>query len=110
MATMNFKEHDVGRPDWLADAKRCHPAWRYPAASFHDMFGGRSIEDWLAYEDCHARIVAGDRDGLTARALKSPGGRGLTIEYCRDLHERFWRARRGVQDRGVTEGEMSVDS
>ena len=82
---------------------RPDPLWRYPAESFLDAFEGRSVGDWLACDDCHARIVVGDRDGLTARALKSPGvraamstiGRALTIQYCRDLHDRFWRARRG---------------
>ena len=80
-----------------------NPAWRYPAVSFFDLFGSRSVEDWMACDACHARIVAGDRDGLVARALKSPGvraamgvlGHALAIRYCRDLHERFWRARRG---------------
>ena len=79
------------------------PAWRYPADSFHDSFGSRSVEDWMACEACHALIVAGDRDGLARRCLTSPGlqvavsflGRARALGYCRDLHDRFWKARRG---------------
>ena len=79
------------------------PAWRYPAVSFHDSFGSRSVEDWLACETCHRMIAAGDRNGLARRSLRAPGlrgavavlGRAETIRYCRDLHDRFWKARRG---------------
>lgn len=80
------------------------PSWRYPAESFHDLFGSRSVEDWLACEECHALIAAGDRIGLARRSLSAPGvqmavgflGRALALDYCRDLHDRFWRARRGA--------------
>ena len=80
------------------------PAWRYPAASFYDMFGGRSVADWLACEECHELIVAGDRNALVRRSMRAPGvqiavgvlGRSLALDYCRDLHERFWNARRGA--------------
>lgn len=79
------------------------PAWRYPADSFHDRFGSRSVEDWLACEECHQLVVAGDRNALARRSLDAPGvqmavgflGRAAALEYCRDLHDRFWRARRG---------------
>jgi hypothetical protein len=80
------------------------PAWRYPAASFRDTFGGWSVEDWLACEECHQMIMAGDRNGLARRSLCASGvlmavgflGRAVALEYCRDLHDRFWRARRGT--------------
>ena len=80
------------------------PAWRYPADSFHDSFGSQSVEDWVACEACHALIVAGDREGLAERSLLAPDvrravgvmGRATTILYCRDLHDRFWTARRGA--------------
>ena len=80
------------------------PAWRYPATSFADMFGSRSVEDWLACEACHALIAAGDRNALARRCLISPGlqlavgflGRAKAFWYCRDLHNRFWNARRGA--------------
>jgi hypothetical protein len=83
------------------------PAWRYPAESFHDLFGSRSVEDWLACEECHALIEAGDRNGLARRSLDAPGvqmatdllGRAAAFEYCLDLHNRFWRARRGDASR-----------
>jgi hypothetical protein len=79
------------------------PAWRYPADSFTDIAGSRSVEDWLACEECHLLIVLGDRDALARRSLRAPGlrvavavlGRAETIRYCRDLHDRFWNARRG---------------
>jgi hypothetical protein len=79
------------------------PAWRYPAISFYDSFGGRSVEDWLACEVCHRMIAAGDRDGLSRRSLCASGvqmavgllGRAFALDYCRDLHTRFWQARRG---------------
>ena len=80
------------------------PAWRYPAVSFNDSFGGRSVEDWLACEACHLLIVLGDRDGVARRSMRAPGvqmavgllGRAFALDYCRDLHERFWKARRGA--------------
>ena len=79
------------------------PAWRYPAVSFYDSFGGRSVEDWLACEACHQMIAASDRNGLARRSLCAPGvqmavgllGRAFALDYCRDLHTRFWQARRG---------------
>ena len=80
------------------------PAWCYPAESFFDIHGSKSVEDWMACEACHALIVAGDRDGLARRCLASPGlqvavgflGRAKAFRYCRDLHNRFWNARRGA--------------
>ncbi len=79
------------------------PAWRYPADSFTDVAGSRSVEDWLACEACHLLIAAGNRDALARRSLISPGlqmavgvlGRAEALRYCRDLHDRFWLARRG---------------
>jgi hypothetical protein len=50
-----------------------NPVWRYPAATFHDSFGSKSVEDWLACEACHAMIEAGDREGLIERAFRCPG-------------------------------------
>ncbi len=80
------------------------PAWCYPAESFFDMHGSKSVEDWMACEACHALIVAGDRNGLARRSLLAPAvrravgvmGRATTILYCRDLHDRFRKARRGA--------------
>ena len=80
------------------------PAWCYPAESFFDMHGSKSVEDWMACEACHALIVAGDRDALARRSLRAHClrvavavlGRAETIRYCRDLHDRFWKARRGA--------------
>ncbi|MCC7157789.1 MAG: hypothetical protein IT161_24625 [Bryobacterales bacterium] len=80
------------------------PAWRYPADSFHDVFGSRSVEDWLACEACQQLIQAGDRAALARRSLNAPGarmvvdvlGRALALDYCHDLHARFWRARCGA--------------
>jgi hypothetical protein len=79
------------------------PAWRYPAVTFTDLCGSRSVDDWLACEKCHRLIEAGDRGGLARRSLTAPGvqmavgflGRAAALEYCRDLHDRFWKARRG---------------
>ena len=45
----------------------------------------RSAEDWLGWPR-YALIAADARDGL---------GRMATFAYYRDLHDRFWRARRG---------------
>ena len=80
------------------------PAWRYPATSFHDMFGGRSVADWLACEDCHALIEAGNLAGLVRRALhenadgriRAMADQQWAIDYTRDLYRGFWRARRGT--------------
>ncbi len=79
------------------------PAWRYPAIAFTDCFGSRSLEDWLACDVCHALIVAVDRDALARRFLTTRAGRrselvmgpAAAFSYCRDLHDRFWLARRG---------------
>lgn len=87
------------------------PAWRYPAVSFTDRFGSLSIEDWLACEECHRLIQANDRDALARRSLKTtPAGRMAVVtmgrpaamEICRDMHDRFWLARRG-EARPITE-------
>ena len=79
------------------------PAWRYPATSFLDARGSQSVSDWIACEECHALIAAGNRDGLAARALPvaSPYGLepALARRYARDLPARFWRARRVPPDR-----------
>jgi hypothetical protein len=48
-------------------------------------------------------IVAGNRNALARRSLDAPVvqmavgflGRAAAFTYCRDLHDRFWRARRG---------------
>jgi hypothetical protein len=48
-------------------------------------------------------IAVGDRKGLARRSLTAPGvqmavgllARATALQYCRDLHDRFWRARRG---------------
>ena len=82
---------------------RPNPQWRHPAESFNDGVGGRSIEDWLACDDCHALIVAGELDGLVRRALqKNADGRiralayePWAVNYARELYRLFWRARRG---------------
>lgn len=79
------------------------PAWGYPADSFTDIAGSRSVEDWLACEACHLLIAASDRDSLARRSLRATGlhvavailGRAETIRYCLGLHNRFWNARRG---------------
>ena len=87
------------------------PAWRYPAVSFYDSFGGRSVEDWLACEACHRMIAASDRNGLARRSLCAPGvqmavgllGRAeddpVLPRPARPILESA--ARRGVPDRGV---------
>jgi len=80
------------------------PSWRYPAATFADLVGSRSVEDWLACDECHTLIESGDRMGLGQRSLTAPDlqiaitllGRESALEYCRDLHDRFYRARRGA--------------
>jgi len=80
-----------------------NPLWRYPAATFHDSFGSKSVEDWLACEACHAMIEAGDREGLIERAFRCPGiplvvamrGREWARNYVVDLHNRFRTNRRG---------------
>ncbi len=90
------------------------PAWRYPADTFHDLFGSRSVEDWLACEACHRLIQSGDRSALARRSLDAPGvrmavgvlGRVLALDYCRDLHARFWRARRGAPYRIAVSGTL----
>jgi hypothetical protein len=83
------------------------PAWRYPAGTFTDRFGSRSVGDWLACEDCHRLIASDDRTALARRSLTAPGvqmavvflGWEAAIEHCRDLHNRFWKARRGEAHR-----------
>ena len=84
-----------------------NPLWRYPATTFRDSFGSKSVEDWLACEACHAMIEAGDRGGLIERAFRCPGippvvamrGREWVRNYVVDLHKRFRRNRRGQPHR-----------
>ena len=50
------------------------PAWRYPADSFTDIAGSRSVEDWLACEACHLLIVGwATATALARRSLCAPG-------------------------------------
>lgn len=80
------------------------PLWHYPALSFVDRVGSRSIADWLACEQCHVLIEADDHDALARRSLTSAIGRvaadmigrDAALEYCRDLHNRFRVARCGA--------------
>jgi hypothetical protein len=79
------------------------PAWRYPAVTLTDMCGSRSVDDWLACEECHELIEAGDRNALARRSLTTDScqmalgviGQSAVFAYRRDLHDRFWKARRG---------------
>lgn len=86
------------------------PAWRYPAQSFQDEFGSRSVSDWLACEECHRLIEAGNRDGLAARVMLTPTAIALGIDpvaaqsYARGLHDGFFRNRRGTAMRVAKEG------
>jgi hypothetical protein len=83
----------------------CVPAWRYPAESFRDQFNSVSQGDWLACRKCHDLIEAGDRSGLAERVLLTEAVRmgvvskKLARQYARDLHNRFFRARRGEAHR-----------
>jgi hypothetical protein len=49
------------------------PVWRYPAESFRDQWRGWSFGDWLACDECHSLIEAGDRMGLGERSLTAQG-------------------------------------
>lgn len=77
------------------------PAWRYPAESFPDLLLGRSVGDWLACDECHALIEAGDRNGLTKRSMLTPAVRQGHVEpeiarwFSTDLHRRFFLHRTG---------------
>ncbi len=77
------------------------PVWRYPARSFFDMFGSQSSGDWLACQDCHIAIEAGDRDKLTERATRSvaaakiPNGKAWSRLYVNHLHDLFLAHRTG---------------
>jgi hypothetical protein len=73
----------------------CHTPrsrWRYRAGS----------SDWLACDKCHAAIEADDREALLDRVMLAPVPRTLPDRYAprfraqaRELHERFWAAKRG---------------
>lgn len=81
------------------------PVWVYPAESFFDEVGSKSVSDWLACEDCHRLIEAGDRDTLAARVMLTPTVKaglaaGIMDEtyakhYARGLHDGFFSNRRG---------------
>lgn len=75
------------------------PAWRYPAATFLDAVGSVSQEDWLACDECQELIEAEQRDALARRAMHCIGMRPdkfrAEFAFCKDLHDRFWRARLG---------------
>jgi len=57
------------------------PAWRYPAVTFTDSFGSRSVESWLVSGDGHRLIAAGDRTAPARRSLSAPW-RFVTAETC----------------------------
>ncbi len=77
------------------------PAWLYPAESFLDQYNSVSQGDWLACDECHRLIEAGDRASLANRVLLTDVVRSglidkkLARQYARDLHDRFFRSRRG---------------
>jgi len=74
------------------------PAWNYPAESFKDPLGSQSIGDWLACEECHALIEAGNYEGLARRALAALGHADhleWSMAYCRDLYRMFRENRTG---------------
>jgi hypothetical protein len=81
------------------------PAWCYPAATFDGPFHTRSVQDWLACEECHRLIEAGDRTGLARRAVLNPAVRQHGIDpafarrYARELHDGFFEHRRGAAHR-----------
>jgi hypothetical protein len=78
-----------------------NPMWEYAADSFFDLCGSRSLGAWLACDDCHAVIEAGDREGMVTRAMLNPAMRAATVDkrraegYICDLYGRFFAARRG---------------
>ena len=80
---------------------RPNPTWRYPADSFLDEFGSRSVEDWMACDDCHALIEAGDCNALAARVMLTPTAQRRVVDpsaarrYARRLHDRFFEHRLG---------------
>lgn len=86
---------------------RPDPTWTHPAESFNDGIGGRSIDAWLACDQCNALIAAGDLEGLVRRALRdNADGRiralaydAWAINYARNLYRGFWRARKGTPQR-----------
>jgi len=81
------------------------PSWCYPADSFLDEHGSRSVSDWMACETCHELIESGNRDALAARVLLTPTAKAglatgmmnkkFAIRYARGLHDGFFRNRRG---------------
>lgn len=91
------------------------PACRYPAVTFTDLAWSRSIADWLACDERHALIEASERDALAARSMTTCSGqmavgamgRQAPFEYCRELHARFWRARRGGRSTSRREGRVA---
>lgn len=77
------------------------PAWRYPARSFFDALGFKSLGDWLACQECHILIAAGEREKLTERSLKHqvppriPNGKAWSRLYVNHLHDLFVQHRVG---------------
>ncbi len=77
------------------------PAWRYPARSFFDAVGSQSKGDWLACQDCHMLIDAGELDHLTERCFRNvlapaiPNGKAWSRLYIEHLHQLFWQHRTG---------------
>jgi hypothetical protein len=57
-----------------------NPMWEYAADSFFDLCGSRSLGAWLACDDCHAVIEAGDREGMVTRAMLNPAMRAATVD------------------------------
>jgi hypothetical protein len=82
-----------------------NPVWLYPAESFFDEVGSRSVSDWIACQECHRLIEAGDRNALAMRVVLTPTVKeGLAAgiinvtfaeHYARGLHRGFFDHRRG---------------
>ena len=85
----------------------CAPAWLYPADTFLDQHGSISKGSWLACDECHRLIEAGDRGRLADRVLLTDTVRSgavskrLARQYARDLHGRFFIHRTGEARRLV---------
>lgn len=64
-----------------------HPAWVFPAKSFAGPCNTESSGDWLACNECHRLIEAGDREGLAARVRLTPAFAvaGVEEDYAREF-------------------------
>lgn len=100
---------DLAVCDFCSDS---YVEWRNPCKDFSISIGPEqergSAQSWASCGACQALIVAGKRDALATRSIKSASERSSLsipvnnpdlLEFVRGVHDDFWRNRTGAAER-----------